>query len=103
MRKGRRRKLRIKRKVVALRLHTRKRARQRYGLHLVRDDLEQIVGQIQRREDAYRVMDQSNRKSHWLVWYRERWLPVVYDRGRHAIVTVLPQSVLAEYRKQVGV
>lgn len=103
MRKGRRRKVRIKRKVVALRLHTRKRARQRYGLHLVREDLDQIVGQIQRQEHAWWVYDESNRKSHWLVEYDGHLLPMVYDKGRHTVITVLPQSVLADYKKEVGV
>jgi hypothetical protein len=103
MRKGRRRKHRVKRKVVGLRIHARRRARQRYGLCLVRKDLDQIVGRIQRREHAWHIKDQSNRKSHWLVRYDGQLLPVVYDRRRHAIVTVLPQSVQMDYRKQVGV
>lgn len=86
-----------------MRVHVRRRARERYGLRLVRDDLDAIVGQILRREKAWRVRDESNRKAHFLVHYADTYLPVVYDRSRQELATVLPWQVAEEYREELGV
>ncbi len=36
------------------------------------------------------VERQSLRVTKWFVWDGKQWLPVVYDRLRHTIATVLP-------------
>ena len=42
--------------------------------------------------DAVWVYSYSRRFACWLVWcgQYERWVPVVYDHGKHLVKTVLP-------------
>lgn len=87
-----------------MRAHVRRRARDRYGVRLVRDDLEAIVDQIVDNDGrAWFVKKQSNRVSHWLVLYRGEMLAVVYDKNRRELATVLPATVAKQYAQQVGI
>lgn len=90
-------------KAHAQRAHARRRAMERYGINLGPASYERLVRLIQRSE-SYRkpakvvfVQKRSNRVRLFWVWSGEDggWLPVVYDRIRKQIVTILPDCTRA--------
>lgn len=83
----------LKHKKVAQRFHAKKRATQRYGLTLTTEKQQAIVRLIQLGRGRF-IRNQSNRVSVWAVEYGGMILPVVYDKNRKVLVTVLPQEAL---------
>jgi hypothetical protein len=75
------------------RRHARRRAFERYALDLHQDAQASIVRAIEGGEARF-ISRQSQRVSVWEVKHEGRRLPVVYDRKRKTIVTVLPQEAL---------
>jgi hypothetical protein len=73
--------------------HARRRARERYALDLHQDAQQQIIRMIQDGEARF-IRRQSQRVSLWEVEHDGLRLPIVYDRKRKTIVTVLPQEEL---------
>lgn len=71
------------------RAHAKRRALERFGIELTKDVRRTLVQAIQKGEARFRAR-QSLRITHWIVEYQGKELPVVYDRQRHEIVTVLP-------------
>lgn len=71
--------------------HARRRARERFGIKLTRNDQIDMVGMI--RDGRSRMVErQSLRVSvHEVEWDGYK-LRVVYDKSRRTIVTVLPES-----------
>ena len=76
-------------KAKAQRRHAKTRALQRYDLDLSREDLEELVRQIQLGKAEF-ILRQSCRVSFFAVELRGQKFPVVYDKQRKTIVTVLP-------------
>lgn len=73
----------------AQRIHAKRRAEERYGLALNRQDLRDVADSIQ-RGDAVHVQTTSNRTSVHDVKHKGIKVRVVYDRIRHNVVTFLP-------------
>lgn len=71
--------------------HARSRALERYALDLSGEDLLDMVAQIQDGRGTF-IMRQSHRVSLFAVTVRGELVPVVYDRNRKTIVTVLPRA-----------
>jgi hypothetical protein len=71
----------------------RRRARERYALNLHQDAQQQIIRRIEDGEARF-VRRESQRVSLWEVEHDGLRLPIVYDRKRKTIVTVLPQEAL---------
>lgn len=74
------------------RRHAIRRAHERHGLQLTRQDLNDIVRQIQSDKATF-VERQSLRVSLFDVVVHERSVRVVYDRQRKTIVSFLPESL----------
>jgi hypothetical protein len=73
--------------------HAKIRAIQRYGFGLTDELLKEIVGKIHRGET--RLIDkQSLRVSIHAVMVEGREIPVVYDKHRKTVVSLLPQEAL---------
>lgn len=85
----------FKRKEVAQRFHAKKRATQRYGIQLTTQKQAAIVKLIQRGKARW-LKTQSNRITHWAVEWEGQIIPVVYDKIRKQLVTVLPLEALEE-------
>ena len=83
----------FKRKAVAQRFHAKKRALQRYGVNLPTTAQAAIVKLIQKGQARW-LKTQSNRVTHWAVEWEGKILPVVYDKLRKQLVTVLPPEAL---------
>jgi len=79
--------------------HARRRAAERYELDLHQDAQAAIVRAIQGGEARF-IRKQSQRVSVWEVEHGGRRLPVVYDKKRKTIVTVLPEAALRPERKE---
>ena len=77
-------------KTINQRFHAKRRARERFGLELNRQDLREIAGQIQNGKDARLLGQESLRLSHWMVSYQGTEMHAVYDKKRHQVVTFLP-------------
>lgn len=81
-----------------LHAHARARAEQRFGVHINKWDMKELVTAIQnasKRKDEVRTIGrQTHTRSRFDVLYQGKWIPVVYDTKRHGIVTVLPEHEL---------
>lgn len=74
------------------RLHSKKRAYERLGIHLTNADLDAIVYLIQKKKGKF-VAKQSNRVTLWKVRYSDINMQVVYDKTRQTVVTVFPADM----------
>lgn len=70
-------------------LHFRNRAIQRYNLLLNHLDRRLIIKKIQNQE-GYFIEKISNRVSDWMIFYKDKWLLVGYDKLRYNLITTLP-------------
>jgi hypothetical protein len=77
--------------------HAKRRAFERYALDLHQDAQASIVRAIQGGEARF-LRRQSWRVTLWEVEHDGQRLPVVYDRKRKTIVTVLPEEALTQER-----
>lgn len=76
-------------KLHALKVHSKNRARVRYGLTLNNDDLRAIVQKIRSGSGTF-VKKQTNRVSEWIVSHNGISLRVLYDKMRRMTITCLP-------------
>jgi aspartokinase-like uncharacterized kinase len=77
-----------KTKAECQRAHTKRRLRERFGLHVSRFDMAKLVRDIQAGELEC-LGSETNRLSHFLWRHRGKEIRVVYDKHRHTVVTVL--------------
>lgn len=73
------------------RTHVRRRASQRYDIDLSRADLNLLVERIERGK-AILLQRDSDGADIFLISYRGKRLPVVYDNKRKNLVTILPEK-----------
>lgn len=78
--------------------HAKRRAKSRYCLQLHDHLYNKLVKQIQEGRDVVFLEKQSNRVSFFALKNDGVWLPVIYDKERKTIVTVLPVEALEPYR-----
>ena len=71
--------------------HALQRAAERAGLTMTPHDLATVSGLIEHGAAAYVADDSNPHRTHWVVPFAGRSLPVVYDERGGAIVTVLPR------------
>ena len=79
--------------------HSKRRAAERYDLELHQDAEASIIRAIQGGEAKF-IRRQSYRVSIFEVEHEGRTLPVVYDRKRKTIATILPKEALSEPGKE---
>jgi hypothetical protein len=72
------------------------RAAERFGLELSDRDLAMIVRQIRYQESIF-VMRSTKRVSLHIVKHNGTSMPVVYDKHRGALITILPRQVLRKW------
>lgn len=78
-----------------LRLHAEKRAKERYPA--LNFSFKKIRQAIQERRGARFLLKQSNSRTHWAVMVDGVEIPVVYDKTKKQVVTVLPQNALKNH------
>ena len=79
-----------KKKAKAQEIHARRRFEQRTGVVFSPKVNDEMAAQIQEHKAIF-IERSSNRVTIWWVQHNGRWLPVVYDKSRKKIVTVLPK------------
>ncbi len=84
--------------------HAKRRAVERFGLHLRPDAYEELRLMVRRPEPGKAVFlkRQSNRVTVWALFFKDRWLAAVYDSHRKTIVTILPEEALKPYEEKIG-
>jgi len=87
------------RKENAQKQHAGLRAGVRYGVTLSPAENAQLVERIQKREGVEFLERQSKRVTVWLLAHDGVEIPVVYDKQRKTIVTVLPPEYLNDLRR----
>lgn len=79
-----------------LRLHFKKRLKQRYGIEINREGIEYIVRQIQSQNCEF-VIKQSLRVTIFDVMYENKKIRVVYDKNRKTLITALKPNWQGKY------
>lgn len=83
--------------------HAIKRAKQRFDLCLTKQNLIEIVRNIQNNIDCVFIKKQSNRISLFVITYKDQQYRVVYDKERKSIVTFLHlHKSIEEYRDEIS-
>lgn len=82
--------------------HAKKRAKERYDLSLTNEDLNALVKLIQNNKGIF-VKRMSLNRTMFLVEYKNQNLKVVYDKARHAVVTLLPKLLKGKEIKIVKI
>lgn len=78
--------------------HAKRRAKSRFGLDLNQNQYLEMVKRIQNNVDCVFLEKQSNRVSFFALKNEGVWLPIIYDKERKTIVTILPAEALEPYR-----
>ena len=92
-RKRTRRKIRNRDKQACQTTHFKRRFIERYGIDPNHAQRQQMIAQIQKGQSSL-ISAQSLRVSIHAVWFNGQRYPVVYDRQRKSLVTVLPRECL---------
>ncbi len=78
-----------------LRKHVQKRAKQRFGLELAKDEIDRIGKMIRENHSNAQFFDrQSGTVTRWIVPLRDITVGVAYDKQRQTIRTVMPVEYL---------
>lgn len=72
-------------------IHAKKRATERFGVSLTKEDLRWMVFQIQSRKAEFKGK-YSLTKSLFIVTVNGVKVPVIYDKQRQQIATILPEN-----------
>jgi hypothetical protein len=84
--------------------HAQKRAAQRYGMTVGPQTYNELCKKVQTSSpDCVFLEKQSNRVSMFAVLLEDKWVPIIYDKQRHTIVTFLPEEALEPYRNKLNV
>lgn len=84
--------------------HAQRRARERFGIYLTDNDVNEIIKMIQNASKKVLFVEkQSNRVSVFQVTYGDEVFGVVYDKIRKMIVTVLKKEWLKHEQKIVEI
>lgn len=79
----------MNRKKRGQRIHVKKRASERFGISLNRDNIKDLVHMIQKQLGTF-VMKISGSKTSWVLSYKQNKFYVAYDKNTKNIATVMP-------------
>jgi hypothetical protein len=82
--------------------HAKARAVQRFGVWISDKQYQEICNWINSSDKRCIFLEkQSLRVSLYAVQLEDKWLPVVYDKHRKSIASVLPKEALLSYQKKI--
>ena len=84
-----------KSKTASLMIHTQRRVLQRYGCWLEKRTIEELAAMCRRGEFFCHLGRQSLTRSKIVVKQNGRLFPLIYDKKRHCIITVLTMEMLS--------
>lgn len=74
--------------------HTKLRARQRFGVWITNDDLNRMAEVYRHSLDTKVLTKQSNRRVKAIITYNGEAFPIIYDKTRHQLATILSPDYL---------
>jgi len=84
-----------KSKTASLMIHTQRRVLQRYGYWLEKRAIEELAAMCRRGEFFCHLGQQSLTRSKIVVKQSGRFFPLIYDKKRHCVITVLTMEMLS--------
>ena len=87
-------------KTKCLRIHTKRRLYERYGLVFNNQQLKDMSMMCKNQKYLLHLGLQSLTKSKMIIKFNNQLFPVIYDKSRHCIITVLSMDMLSEEEKQ---
>jgi len=78
-----------------LTIHARRRALEYLGLDVTEDELQQLAIRIQKNEETFFGRESGN-KTRWLVKLQGKECVAIYDKARHAVITVMTTEMFTE-------
>lgn len=88
-------------KVKNQRYHAKVRMLQHYDIQITNDDLEKMAEIYRHNPDVAILVKQSNRVVKAVIPYKGNCYPVVYDKKRHQIVTILKEEYLTSKQQRI--
>lgn len=80
--------------------HSRLRALQRFGIGLTNNDLDKMADIYRHSPDTVILRKQSNRVVKALIDYNRTVFPIIYDKERHQLATILDPAYLNPEEKK---
>lgn len=74
--------------------HTKLRARQRFGVWITNADLDRMAEVYRYSLDTKVLTKQSNRRVKAIITYKGEAFPIIYDKVRHQLATILSPEYL---------
>ena len=74
--------------------HTKLRARQRFGVWITNADLSRMAEVYRYSLDTKVLTKQSNRRVKAIITYKGEAFPIIYDKFRHQLATILSPEYL---------
>jgi hypothetical protein len=81
-------------------IHSKHRAWERYELFLTKSDLEKMAFMCRAGQHYCHLGKQSLTRSKIVLRYNNRLIPVIYDKKRHCIITLLSLKMLSPEEQQ---
>lgn len=80
-------------KTATVRQHARKRAKQRFGVDLSREQIKSVIDDIQSSNAIFAGHNDNGDVTYWYVMteWSESPVPVVYSNQRKEVITFLPE------------
>lgn len=78
-----------------LTVHAKRRALQYLGLDVTEEELRQLAARIRKNEASFFGRESGN-KTRWLVTLQGKQCVAVYDKARHAVITVMTPEMFTE-------
>ncbi len=88
-------------KTLALMEHTRCRMHERYGYRLSSAELHELAEMCRTGKFYFHLGRQSRTRSRIIVDFKGERIPLIYDKKRHCIVTVLTMEMLSPEEKDL--
>ena len=89
----------FKPKEKSLNIHSKRRAMERFGVMFTSTDLEQLANLYRSKKYCCHLPADTLRVRRGIVYYKDTWYPVVYDKQRKCIVTILTMDMLDDVDK----
>ena len=83
-------------------VHTQRRVLERYGCWLEKSAIMELAGMCRRSEFFCHLGRQSLTRSKIVVMWKGQLIPLIYDKKRHCVITVLTMEMLST-REQAAV
>lgn len=86
-----------------MKIHAKNRIALRFNTVLSDQDIDNIITLYQDNRKSIKLGKLTNRLSKGIVWYQDKWIPIVYDKDRKEICTILSLDMLDKTELEIAV